>query len=373
MRLEAPLWDLETAIRWTTPSLDKDGSDALLTVMYMYADEAIDARLLKSFAGPGYVTKVRPFDFLKWRATLTFAGPMPPEMEEFLRERCGNGGTEASNDQPLGVEDDPTEYLPPWDQTPRRGHTPKELREMEKEAMPEGEEGWDMALASHLWKLPQAIRLTTTINVSKEEQRSFDRLNKYPAIRITDYAVVRHPLAPMALDAIEAGDVKNFSGMEPVGPTYVDRMYSAKVKPMDFLKWREGNAHVWPLRQEMQDAIVRYQARRERGLTGRTRNGADSPGHGDIGPAKIHGNSLVNARKHEEILGAALACLVKYPQLCKSMRGDEIAATGISRTMQQLAEKLFPETGDLPMSEEGITDLLRKHIQKLQGKKVEEA
>lgn len=54
----------------------------------------------------------------------------------------------------------------------------------------------------------------------------------------------------------------------------------------------------------------------------------------------VHGNTLTNAEKHQKVLGAAIAALVKFRAQCKD-RGDKVTGRRIAELLEQRGPDLF--------------------------------
>lgn len=78
-------------------------------------------------------------------------------------------------------------------------------------------------------------------------------------------------------------------------------------------------------------------------------------------PQKIHGNTEINAQKREQILGAALSVLAKWPEQCKNNTGV-IEATKIRILIEEKALLFWKETGEPPLSTENIEREIRKWL-----------
>jgi len=228
--------------------------------------------------------------------------------------------------------------------TSRTTFNRRALRIWEHRNLPREDRDWDIALAAPLWTLRQAIRCTTQIVVSEEEQAFFDSLNAEPIDEPIDYALLEHPLTTFALDAIQTGELKGYSKDEPEGAFGELFPEHIKVNREEFLKWRLKSTHLWPLRPELEACWARHE--KNKGDKGR----------------KIAEHFALD---REQVFGAAVACLVKYPELCKAERGDKMAAVAIVDTIEKFEARLFEKIGGMPLSKETAVDQLRDWIKKL--------
>ena len=121
-----------------------------------------------------------------------------------------------------------------------------------------------------------------------------------------------------------------------------DRKEDWRVKPKEFVKWLLDNGV-----QPRPELVVLL--------------GLDSQSKA-ISQKSTHGNSERNAQTREQVLAAAFALLVNYPNKCES-RG-KISVPQIVRLMEEKSPILFQE-GDLPLASRTAEDLLRKAIKTL--------
>ncbi len=70
---------------------------------------------------------------------------------------------------------------------------------------------------------------------------------------------------------------------------------------------------------------------------------------------KVHGNVEINACKREQVLGAAVCVLAKWPDQCK--RGGRINASAIARLIDEYSHRWWKEEGQPPLS---INEMTRK-------------
>lgn len=80
-------------------------------------------------------------------------------------------------------------------------------------------------------------------------------------------------------------------------------------------------------------------------------------------PTKPHGNTERNAQKREEILGAALSVLARWPDECKNGAG-RIEATKIRVLIENKSYMFWREDGEPPLSTGEIEKLLRQWLKK---------
>lgn len=80
-------------------------------------------------------------------------------------------------------------------------------------------------------------------------------------------------------------------------------------------------------------------------------------------PTKLHGNTERNAQKREEILGAALSVLARWPDECKNGAG-RIEATKIRALIENKSYMFWREDGEPPLSTGEIEKLLRQWLKK---------
>lgn len=74
----------------------------------------------------------------------------------------------------------------------------------------------------------------------------------------------------------------------------------------------------------------------------------------------IHGNALANAERRQQVLGAAVAVLVKYPVQCKD-RGGKPTGVQIARIIEQHQDTLFTE-GVAPFTIRTMSELINKYL-----------
>ncbi|MDO9142211.1 MAG: hypothetical protein Q7U38_17980, partial [Methylobacter sp.] len=78
---------------------------------------------------------------------------------------------------------------------------------------------------------------------------------------------------------------------------------------------------------------------------------------------KLHGNIEHNAKKREEVLGAALSVLSRWPDECKNGAG-KIEATKIRVLIENKGYMFWREDGEPPLSTGEIEKLLRQWLKK---------
>lgn len=78
---------------------------------------------------------------------------------------------------------------------------------------------------------------------------------------------------------------------------------------------------------------------------------------------KTHGNTESNAKKREEILGAALAVLAKWPEDCQAGNG-KIQATKIRDLIENKGYLFWLEDGEPPLKTSEIEKLIRGWLKK---------
>jgi hypothetical protein len=78
---------------------------------------------------------------------------------------------------------------------------------------------------------------------------------------------------------------------------------------------------------------------------------------------KEHGNKIRFSQSREEILGAALAVVTQFPELCKNKRGS-IEASKVAKVIEQKAG-LFWEDYEPPLSLRATEELIRKWLRKV--------
>lgn len=85
-------------------------------------------------------------------------------------------------------------------------------------------------------------------------------------------------------------------------------------------------------------------------------------GHKPTEDKPVHGNALKNAEKRQQVLGAAIAALVKYPAQCKD-RGEKATGAQIAKVLEQQQAILFPD-GIAPFSIRTMADLINGYLPK---------
>lgn len=78
---------------------------------------------------------------------------------------------------------------------------------------------------------------------------------------------------------------------------------------------------------------------------------------------KLHGNIEHNAKKREEVLGAALSVLARWPDECKNGAG-RIEATKIRVLIENKGYMFWREDGEPPLSTGEIEKLIRQYLKK---------
>lgn len=79
---------------------------------------------------------------------------------------------------------------------------------------------------------------------------------------------------------------------------------------------------------------------------------------------KTHGNTEVNAKKREEILGAAIAVLVAYPEKCRT-KGGKVQGSKIKDVIEEKAPIWWEEKGEPPLKSNEISKLINRYISSL--------
>lgn len=79
--------------------------------------------------------------------------------------------------------------------------------------------------------------------------------------------------------------------------------------------------------------------------------------------AKVHGNTEHNAKKREEVLGAALSVLSRWPDECKN-RAGKIEATKIRELIEKKGYMFWRENGEPPLTTSEIEKLIRQWLKK---------
>ena len=77
----------------------------------------------------------------------------------------------------------------------------------------------------------------------------------------------------------------------------------------------------------------------------------------------IHRNSEINAQKREEILNAALASVIAFPEECQV--GGNFAATAIVRTIENHS-KIWFQYDELPLTKDTMERLISKALKSVQ-------
>lgn len=80
---------------------------------------------------------------------------------------------------------------------------------------------------------------------------------------------------------------------------------------------------------------------------------------------KPHGNSENNAKKREQILGAALSVVASFSSLCTNNTG-KYEATKIAAMIDEKSLLFWPETGEPPLARETIERLISSHLKKIE-------
>lgn len=76
----------------------------------------------------------------------------------------------------------------------------------------------------------------------------------------------------------------------------------------------------------------------------------------------VHGNALKNAERRQQVLGAAIAALIKYPAQCKD-RGEKPTGTQIAKVLEQQQTNLFAD-GVAPLSIRTMAELINEYLPK---------
>jgi len=79
--------------------------------------------------------------------------------------------------------------------------------------------------------------------------------------------------------------------------------------------------------------------------------------------AFTHGNTAVNAKHREEVLGAALSVLAAFPEQCKSNEG-KIMGSKIKTMIEEKAPLFWPDTQESPLKSDGISRLVNEWLKK---------
>lgn len=87
---------------------------------------------------------------------------------------------------------------------------------------------------------------------------------------------------------------------------------------------------------------------------------------GDNTGKQPHGNTLTNAKKREEVLGAAIRALIEYPAQCKG-RGGKYSGMSIALVIEQQQTKLF-EGKVAHFTRKGMADMINKHLKPSENK-----
>ncbi|MCP1674095.1 hypothetical protein J2T57_001194 [Natronocella acetinitrilica] len=75
---------------------------------------------------------------------------------------------------------------------------------------------------------------------------------------------------------------------------------------------------------------------------------------------KIHGNSLVNAQKREEVMGAAFLAMMRYRHQCLGV-GGKFNGAQIARILESNVEELFGKS-NLPMEAPTMAKLINSYL-----------
>ena len=78
---------------------------------------------------------------------------------------------------------------------------------------------------------------------------------------------------------------------------------------------------------------------------------------------KTHANVERFAKGREQVLGAAVSVMAKWPELCRN-KSNKIEATKIRELIDQKGKLFWRDTGQPPFSAEGIERLIREWINK---------
>jgi len=79
---------------------------------------------------------------------------------------------------------------------------------------------------------------------------------------------------------------------------------------------------------------------------------------------EVHGNAIRYASKRQEVVGAALALLAQYPEMCRDDK-QNVRATKVRKLIEGKALLFWPETGEPPLSSEVIERLLTSYLKQV--------
>lgn len=80
-------------------------------------------------------------------------------------------------------------------------------------------------------------------------------------------------------------------------------------------------------------------------------------------PKKIHGNTVSNASKREQILGAAVAVMAAFPENCK--RGNKYSGKKITDEIEKRAKIWWPDEYEPPLQSRQIAELINDYLRTL--------
>ena len=79
---------------------------------------------------------------------------------------------------------------------------------------------------------------------------------------------------------------------------------------------------------------------------------------------EVHGNAIRYASKRQEVVGAALALLAQYPEMCRDDK-QNVRAAKVRKLIEEKALLFWPETGEPPLSSEVIEKLLNSYLKQV--------
>ena len=121
-----------------------------------------------------------------------------------------------------------------------------------------------------------------------------------------------------------------------------------KIRPIAFVERAMSNGF------EIPGPLIEFKEQCDREQLER---GEDSSQISGNPKAKVHGNTEHNARNREQILGAAVAVILEFPEQCRDGCGT-ITLAAVVRTIEDKAQLFWPETHGLPLEDSTAEKLL---------------
>lgn len=204
---------------------------------------------------------------------------------------------------------------------------------------------FDVWLAMSTWHYNEAAALLCLLDPKMLGQGG--RIEKIP-IKIRS----RFPcIGKILQNAAYAGDLYKYDDIYEGVSAFVspDASYSV----LTYLKfWEEKLQKLIPLPQPLLEALEEYNQKESAGAgNGQQNINNDKP--------KIHGNAERFAQNREQVLGAALSVLKKYPEQCST-------AADILRLVEEKSPLFWRETSEIPLSHDKASRLINQWLKKLE-------